>query len=142
MKATEHEAAIWALADRLRGVGPRLSLNVLVQAARKEKIPVTWQDLRCFAIRHGGGDAVVIPPYVTRFISDYIVDKKPQSVLDPWAGVGSLLLPIVEKNAMRTARGFSPVPTELEMAHLMDERSLVRWTHGSPDEVLDELDTF
>src|ERR1035441_7545090 len=28
------------------------------------------------------------------------------------------------------------------MARLMDERSLVRWTHGSPGEVLDELDMF
>ncbi|HYW44883.1 MAG TPA: N-6 DNA methylase [Bryobacteraceae bacterium] len=141
-KEAEHQSALWALVDRLRGGRQRLSLDMLVQTAREQKIPVTWQDLRSFTVRHGGANAVVIPPYVTDFICDYIIDEKPQSVLDPWAGIGSLLLPIVEKNAIRKAQGISPVPPEVEMARSMDERSVVEWTPSAPSEVLDELGTF
>jgi hypothetical protein len=141
-KQTESHSRLWALADRLRRSPLRLSLEVLVQSARKEKIPATWQDLYAFSIRLGRGEPIVIPPYVTDFISAYITDKTPHSILDPCAGIGSLLLPIVEKNALPKAKGISPVQPAFEVARSMDVRSLVEWTNASPTEVLDALGTF
>jgi hypothetical protein len=126
-------------ADRLRGTQQQCGLETLLRAGN---IPITWQDLYNFTIRFGHGEPVVIPPYVTDFISAYISDKKPQSILDPWAGVGSLLLPVVERNAIPKSTGISPLQTEFEVARLMDKRSLVEWIKASPRTALDELGTF
>jgi hypothetical protein len=127
------------LADRLRGTHQQGDLEALIRAA---KIPITWQDLYNFNFRFGHGEPVVIPSYVTDFVSAYIGDKKPQSVLDPWAGVGSLLLPIVEKNSIPKSKGISPVQAALAVARLMDKRSLVEWTQASPKTALGEVGTF
>jgi hypothetical protein len=135
----DHSSDLWALADQLRGTQQHGDLEALLRAA---KIPITWQDLYNFTFRFGRGESVIIPPYVTDFISAYIGEKKPQSVLDPWAGVGSLLLPIVEKNSVPKSKGISPIQAALAVARSMDKRSLVEWIQASPRTALDELGTF
>jgi hypothetical protein len=130
---------LWKVAERLHGTGSDSDLETLLRAA---KIPITWRDLYNFNIRYGHRESIIIPPYISDFISACISEKKPQSILDPWAGMGSLLLPIVEKNVIPISKGISPSQPAFEVARLMDKRSLVQWIQGSPRTALDELGKY
>lgn len=97
---------IWEVGIQIAGGRPHLA--VLLAAAKKENIPVTWETFHALSARLQGGDVIVVPYYITDFLNTWIADRKPQSILDPWAGVGSLLLPITEANSIKNAVGISP----------------------------------
>jgi hypothetical protein len=141
----EHENAARRLIDvanELRHTGKRADLAELLAAAHDKQVRVTWQDIYALNSWPGRGDVVVIPPFISEFLSAYATDRKPKSILDPWAGIGSLLLPIVEKNTIPIAKGISPIQAALEVAQRMDEHSAVEWMHASGDAVLAALGTF
>src|SRR5271169_4841037 len=92
-KGKESVQQLWDLANQFRHSGKRLDIAELLTAAKAQGLRITWQDVYATSIRLGRGEPVVIPPFITDFISTYAAEKKPESVLDPWAGIGSLLLP-------------------------------------------------
>ncbi len=141
-KQSESQSPLWALADRLHRSGLRLNLEVLVEAARKEKIPATWQDLQALSIRLGRGEYVVIPPYVTDFISAYVTDRRPQSILDPCVAIGSLLLPVAEAGQIPKAVGIEPNTHAVRLAQAMSTLGAVEWLNEEPGAALDKLGTF
>jgi hypothetical protein len=93
-------------------------LPTIVQTALDRGIIVTWDMLRETSYFRRGG-AVVTPTFITNFIAAYAAELKPESVLDPWAGLGSTLIPIVTIAKISRATGITPVTQELEVARLM-----------------------
>ncbi|MDA2923308.1 N-6 DNA methylase [Acidobacteria bacterium AH-259-L09] len=114
----------------------------LITEAREKGIQFKWNDLYLLNTKMGRRGALIVPPYVTEFISAYVDAKKPQSVLDPWAGIGSLLQPVVDKNAIPEATGISPMEADIKVAKLMDVRSSVEWILKKPEESLKEVNKF
>lgn len=72
------------------------------------------------------------PAYIPHFIAEYLKDLAPKRILDPWAGIGSLLLPIVQHLHPTRAVGISLNPAEIRLARLLDANGIVEWQIGDP----------
>lgn len=58
----------------------------------------------------------ICPPSIVNFILAFVEPLSPQQVLDPWMGVGSLIIPVAEVTKPSLAVGISPNPQDIEIA--------------------------
>jgi hypothetical protein len=91
---THHEEAIWKVAENLRR-REEISVNSLLSACRAEGMPITVDDLASILTRFGRRHADhFVPRSVAEFIAKLIKPMAPRSILDPWAGMGFLPIPL------------------------------------------------
>src|SRR5438309_765476 len=83
---------LWELADGLRRSKNHITIAEVIATAKGKSIPVSWEDVYALNTSFDRHGAVVVPSFITRFLRAYVKDKSPNSILDPWAGIGSLLL--------------------------------------------------
>ena len=132
---------LWELVDReFRGTG-RYRLNEVLQAAQDNGINVAWEDLRRIASLWRGGP-VITPNFVTDFVSDYSAELKAKTALDPWASIGSTLIPVVKNCNILEATGIIVSDEELAVAKLMSDDLPVKWISGQPRSALSSLGSF
>jgi len=74
----------------------------------------------------------ICPTMIVEFVEQLTAGLHPHVVADPWAGIGSLLIPIVEKLAPAKAIGIERNPEALQLARRLDTRSLVDWVASDP----------
>src|SRR5438094_1428164 len=86
------------LAGEIGGRDKWVTPYELVAAAKARGINVTWRDIYGLYNRSNlrASGSFVIPTFLTEFIGAYIKDRNAQNILDPWVGIGSLLLPVME----------------------------------------------
>ena len=84
----------------------------------------------------------IVPQFIVEFLSAYLVDQNPEHVLDPWAGFGSLLTPLVKAHAIPEAVGINPHRESLTNAENLSEGLPIKWIYGEPEKVLDKLGKF
>lgn len=142
VERSERAAVLWALFDALRGSNRMLSIPELVNAAKAKGISVTWDDLHEFSARMYHGEPMVVPPFITRFLAGYLSEKKPRSILDPWAGIGSLLLPLAEATGAQLVIGIGPNVEETRTAQTMAGVLPADWMLEKPLCALDRMDKF
>lgn len=98
------------LAGEIGGPDKLVMPDELVAAAKARGLTITWPDIYGLynrsRLRESG--SFVIPTFLTEFIGAYIKDRKPQSILDPWVGIGSLLLPVMEAGNIPRAVAIGP----------------------------------
>lgn len=130
---------IWYLAEQQRERGGPDFVGLLKQA-RAKGISVSVRELREIVQRMGLADAsFVCPQSVIEFITEFLKDVNVESILDPWAGLGLVLVPLAEETKARRAVGISRNPEEMEAASLVCTNSAVSWQAGDALKILDEL---
>jgi len=130
---------LWQLVDKMRGTH-HPSLVEIVKEVRAANIPVSTEQLRALVQKFYPNEFSLLPPNsVIEFIKDYIKDIQVESILDPWAGFGSLLLPIVEATKTATAKGISPNSEEVKIAKGISENVPISWMLSDPLIGIDEL---
>ena len=132
---------LWELVDREFRGARRYRLDEVLQTAEANGINVTWEDLRRISGLWSGEPAVT-PTFVTDFLSAYSLDLNPSSALDPWAGIGSTLIPIVKKGGISEATGIVLRTDELAVAQRMAAELQVKWISGRAASVLPSLSDF
>lgn len=131
-----YEESLWQLTDELRALGARFSLETLVKEAKKRGIPISWETISALGSRlakYGFGPAW-LPPYVSRFIVSYLRDRKIDRVVDPFAGYGALLIPIVEACNVREAVGNDVNADFSRVSGLLSEGLPIRWHLGRAED--------
>ena len=133
---------LWDRASELRRSGRFPSIEQLITSARGKGESIGWEELYAVSVLQGQGAALVVPPFITRFLSAYVGDGRSRSVLDPWAGIGSLLMPLIKPTKIEKATGIVKSQNEYELAKLIDEAARVGWLLGAPGTLLDTLGDF
>jgi len=85
---------------------------------------------------------VVTPTFITDFLTAYAAEVHPKNALDPWAGVGSTLIPIVAGCSVPSATGITPLETEVEAARTMAGETPIEWVHAKATDALSSLGDF
>lgn len=136
-------ADLMKLAIELGGPHDWVTQDELVVAAKLRGMFVTWQDIYSLAnhSRLRATGSFVIPPFVTDFLGAYAKEIRAQNILDPFAGVGSLLLPIMDNANISQAVGIVPNTQEIKLAKAMASRP-VEWLNEDPALALQTLGQF
>lgn len=92
-------------ANQLRKAGKLPAMHELISSAKTRGLSLGWPEISALSILQGRGAPAVVPPFITRFLAGYLSDREFRSVLDPWAGCGSLLLPVLHATKIKDATG-------------------------------------
>lgn len=123
------------LSDEHRREGTRFDVASFITTARENGIEFTWDALRVLdelGFRHTG--IGLVPRFLASFVAAYATKLTPKSVFDGWAGVGSLLIPVVNESKPATAVGISSPKEVLSIARAMSVDSAIAWIQGDPDD--------
>jgi hypothetical protein len=77
------------------------------------------------------------------FVSQYIGDRECSRVLDPWSGIGTLLVGLVERPNLHSGLGIAGSEYAAEVAQLMEGAQNIEWKGGDPFQLVnDDLGEF
>ena len=112
-------------------------MDWLLELAKQHHGNLTVNDVHLLAKESWQiGSVGICPELIVNFISQYVSKRQIQSILDPWAGLGTLLLPLVNKTGATTNVGISPDKNATEFCKLLDHEHKVTWLCGEPLEEL------
>jgi hypothetical protein len=120
----------------------RLSLSAIVETAVERGIPVTWESLREIARYAPHELTTITPSFVAEFIGTYAGQRSPRTILDPLAGVGSTLGPVLAHCRNAKGTGITPEAGELSAARFAAADLPIEWIHADPDDVLSSLGVY
>lgn len=92
MSKQDQEKRIWELADKIRGRDV-VSPENLIEACREEGVKLDLESLAYIIQRFGRGECY-LPQAVAEFIANILKLHSPSSILDPWAELGFLAVPL------------------------------------------------
>lgn len=78
-------------------------------------------------------------PWVASFSASYLVARRPQRVLDPWARTGDLLGPVLEQNPQASAVAIESNAECAEAGQEVNRGLPIEWHHGKADQVLPQV---
>ncbi len=131
-------AELWNLLAIRRDSGAAFDLPWVIAEARKRGIRADISDVRDLAWRHGAGAMGLVPhSRLVEVFIDISMARRPRSVLDPFAGVGFLVIPVVERASPQTAAAISFNRTEAEIGALLSDNLAIQWILANV--ALDEL---
>ncbi len=136
--------ALWNLTDELRRSSVHVGLDVLVAEAKKRGIPLSWETISALGprlLRYGSGD-VWLPPYVSKFIIAYLQNRRVGKAIDPFAGVGGLIVPIAASCDVEEAIGIVRDDQSIVVARAISDGLPIRWQVGAADAVLSRSGPF
>jgi len=107
--------------------GRRVDLAAFLEHAKLAGFTPTWQEAQEFLSTWGRGGPILVPPFVTRFLSLYFAKKGAQNILHPWAGIGSLLTPIVKEAGIPAGVGTVHSKADMEIAQVLGEDTPIVW---------------
>jgi len=105
--------------ETLRRLPSIRSIPEIISLAKTKGAVLTWDEVYGLSVRSHWGASIVVPPFVTKFLGEYVREKNPTSILDPWVGVGSLLLPITEATKAQQVLGIGQNIEEMQVARAM-----------------------
>ncbi len=138
----EDQKSLSKLVEQMQRSSERFSLAALVANAKEQSIPVSWQDLISLGARDVRHRIPILPSYIARFISTYVSKSTFRRIIDPWAGAGSLLIPIAQENSTSEATGIVHTPEELVIARKMSAGMAINWMPGHEELAFTDLGTF
>ena len=136
--------ALWNLVDELRRGTSRVDLNLVVSQARKRGIPLSWDTISTLGPRllHYGSGDVWLPPYVSQFVVAYLQKRRVGKMIDPFAGVGGLIVPIVALCDVGEAFGVVRDAESLVVARAISDDLPIRWQVSNADTVFSSSGPF
>jgi hypothetical protein len=128
--------SLWSILDGMRGSVHARGLQAVMAEARRRGLDVTLEEVRQVLpglAADGSVDAYqYVPGWVVGFAAQLARQFHPSSVLDPWAGLGLVLLPVAEATGAREAIGLTLNETDHSVAKALDKGEKVRWELGDP----------
>jgi hypothetical protein len=120
-----------------------VSAYEVVEAGKAKGITISWSDVFSLYNRSHlrASGAFFVPAFVTQFISTYVAYRKPQTVLDPWVGTGSLLLPVMDAADIGRGVAIAHSDSEVRLPQAMSTKP-VEWRVDKPQVALESLGTF
>lgn len=116
---TPHADSIWKIADSMRG--ERFDVAKLVRQCKEAGIPVGVQELLFIIQRLGRRDGeYFVPTDVAEFVAKLLEPASPKTMLDPWAGVGLLTLPLNQYLRPRRCEALSPNAAACEVFKMLE----------------------
>jgi hypothetical protein len=102
----EHEHRRGAETPSARGV---------LRAADRLGINLTIDEFAIILSKLGRGYDLSCPVHVEKFMFSYVTDLQPKRILDPSAGFGRLLIPLVAAGGVSEANAITRSPNDLEI---------------------------
>ena len=115
------------LAERLKSLGVSIPTEQL-----PELIPTILQR---FGRHHAGH--YQIPPLLSEAIAKLLEDRSAQTLLDPWAGLGTMLAIAQQATSSSKCLAFNPDVSEVELAKVLFPQA--EWQIGQPLSLLQKL---
>src|ERR1039457_7001766 len=118
---THHADSISKIADSMLGRGERIDVANLVQQSKEDGIPVGVQELLFIMQRFGQRDGeYFVPTDVAEFVAKLLEPAAPKTMLDPWAGVGLLSIPLSQHLRPGHCEALSPSATACEVFQMLE----------------------
>jgi len=76
------------------------------------------------------------PPFIAQSITQLLQNRRIESLLDPWAGWGSLISPVTNVIHPLTAVGIEWNESRLQLASRLDRSGSINWSQANPIKVL------
>ena len=140
----ENLTRLWSLLDQNRGSRQMINrfgdISSIFQFAQENDISLTFDDLRKIANRMGPRVAEgLCPAAIVEFIIEYLSRQDVKSILDPWAGLGSLLIPLSKNLNPDTSEGIEPNDSCFKVAKSLDSEKNIKWIVANPLVHLDKI---
>lgn len=134
---TEYANAIWHVLDSLRGHAARFDIVSVAEECRKTGIPFGVDELR-FVMLHLGKEYCenYLPAGVAEFIGRLLTPYSPKRILDPWAGIGFLPIPIYECLQPDQLVAISPTVVGHQIVQAVKGTSEISCLQGEPQSIL------
>ena len=123
---------LWQVADDLRTGSGSLSLASIVQSARARGVQVSVEHVRQFEPLLAAHGQWSTPSTLIDLFIEIARKQKPQTVLDPWAGYGALLLPLAKAVEPNKAVAMTPNSSECELGQTLSADIRINWICGDP----------
>lgn len=136
---SEYETTLWEIVSRLRDGRGHVSFEDAVRATREGGREVTYNHLWHIGARYPNTGYYAPAPFVVDFMATYCSQLNPRSILDPWAGGGAVLVPVVEKCRPDIAIGLERSLNAVALASLMSEGQGIGWEACDPLESIQGL---
>jgi hypothetical protein len=122
---------LWRLLDQIRSENRDADLVTLIRIARERGV-VGEKDLALVATAYIARFGGPFPhaEFVDQFIADYLAPTPPESVLDPFAGIGSSLAFLVRRFHPRVAIGIERVVELVDAARYLFGSETINWRAG------------
>lgn len=138
MAASESE--IWAWMDRGRNEAMGGDPYQYILDSIDKGYPVgtkeaTWYLQKVRAMER------VCPQSIPDFIVGYLADKPCSSVLDSWAGIGEVIVPITDRFRPGLAIAIERNAKQVEISKRLFEGRNIHWVGASPEQYLEDLDS-
>jgi len=118
--------------------GSEINFKTFLETAQTLNIDIDLKMLKILNDKLGHRSNIrLCPHFITAFIISYLKDKKCKNILDPWVGIGSILVPVVEKLSPDNAIGF--VNTEEELKIINGLKQEIDCKIGYKNQLLDDL---
>ncbi|MFC2000379.1 class I SAM-dependent methyltransferase [Chloroflexota bacterium] len=128
---------LWSILHASRSSG-RLKLVKVAKMAHEQGLALNAAEVSAF-IETLLDPAGICPTPISEFISSYISDFMARSILDPWAGLGTLLIPLAQSTHADTVCGISSNTHQVELAKTIAAGINVSWLYGDPLTELDKV---
>lgn len=140
----ENLTRLWSLLDQNRGSRQMINrlgdISSIFQFAQENDISLTFDDLRKIANRMGPRVAEgLCPAAIVEFIIEYLSGQDVKSILDPWAGLGSLLIPLSTNLKPDTSEGIEPNDSCFKVVKSLDSEKNIKWIVANPLVHLDKI---
>ncbi len=132
---------LWDLANELRR-SQSLDLTALVNAAKQHGIPIDIRAVRDFAWALGGLAPLTPDESLVDTLKYLARSRSPRSVLDPWASIGHIVLPVADAVKLQDAVAITMHASDAEVGKIIDADGRLRWLIGDPLSKLDEVGEF
>ena len=129
---------LWGLLDRQRGRNEpdlRYVLSLAVEAGMQP----TVDDALLLSLRLGNRGEWMCPAFISDFITRLARRRCAETVLDPWAGIGALLLTVASGLGKSRSLGIVSNQGLSTCAQSLAGGASIDWRVGHPLEILDDL---
>ncbi len=125
--------AIWKIANSMRGGSERLSVTSLVRQSKAAGISIGVQELFFIMQRFVPQDTNnIVPTGVAKFMAKLLKPASPQTILDPWAGVGLLTIPLNQYLRPGNCEALSPGTEDCEVFQMLEGSAGINIQCGDP----------
>jgi len=118
---TLEAVSIWKIADSMRGRGEHLDVANLIRQCKEAGIMVGVQEVVSIMQRLGPIESdYFVPTDVAEFVAKFLEVVSPKKILDPWAGVGLLTIPLNQHLRPGIFEAFSPNAIACEVFKMLE----------------------
>lgn len=120
---TTQANSIWKIAESMRQEIGLFDVSTLIKQCIEAGISVGVDDLRTIIQGPGRGGEFYIPADLTEFIAKLLEIVSPKTILDPWAGMGLLTIPLNKHFSPKVFRAISRNTAACEVMQMVDGSS-------------------